>query len=74
MLRSSLKEYLAEHKISQRELSNMTRLSESVISHYVNGVRVGQLHNWILISEALGCTLDDLLGRKMHHEENTNIT
>ena len=64
MLRSLLKEYLAAHKISQRELSNMTGLTESVISHYVNGARVGQLHNWILISEALGCTLNDLFRKE----------
>ena len=56
-----IKEMLLEKGISQKELSNLTGITESAISHYVNGERVPRGMNLVKIADALGTTTDDLL-------------
>ncbi len=56
-----IKELLKEKEISQKELSEMTGITESAISHYVKGDRVPRGTNLVKIAEALGTTADDLL-------------
>ena len=56
-----IKEMLQEKGISQKELAELTGLTESAISHYVKGDRVPRGTNLVKIANALGTTTDDLL-------------
>lgn len=56
-----IKELLELRGISQKELSKLTGITESAISHYVNGTRVPRGFNLLKIAEILGTTADDLL-------------
>ena len=46
---------------SQKELSEMTGITESAISRYVNGERIPSLKNVIKIARALECRVGDLI-------------
>ena len=46
---------------SQKELSEMTGITESAISRYVNGERMPSLKNVIKIARALECSVGDLI-------------
>jgi transcriptional regulator with XRE-family HTH domain len=54
-----LHKLLKEAKLSQVDLSNLTGMSESLISQYVNGRRMS-LNNAKTIADALKCPIDDL--------------
>ena len=56
-----LKEILEEKGISQRELSLRTGYTEAAISRYVSGTRKGSITAWIIIADALGVKLDELI-------------
>ena len=57
-----LVELLSRHKMSQKDLSVATGITESAISHYVKGDRVPRGVNLIKIAKALNTTTDYLLG------------
>lgn len=61
-------ELLSQRNMTQKELSKITEITESAISHYVKGDRVPRGVNLIKISKALGVTTDYLL--KPTEEEN----
>ncbi|MBR6365289.1 MAG: helix-turn-helix transcriptional regulator [Lachnospiraceae bacterium] len=66
-----IREMLNEKKINQKQLSEMTGLTESAISRYVNGDRIPRGANLMKIAKALGTTADDLLsGDKEMNKEN----
>lgn len=67
-----IKEMLNQKGISQKELSEMTGITESAISHYVKGDRVPRGANLVKIAKALGTTADDLLSgdREMDKESD----
>lgn len=67
-----IKEMIEEKNISQKQLSEMTGISESAISHYINGNRVPRGSNLVKIAKALGTTADDLLSgdREMDKESD----
>lgn len=54
-------ELLSKRNMTQKELSKITEITESAISHYVKGDRVPRGVNLIKISKALGVTTDYLL-------------
>ncbi len=56
-----IKEILQEKEISQKELSVLTGITESAISHYVKGTRVPRGANLVKIAKVLGTTVEDLL-------------
>ena len=56
-----IKEMLLEKGISQKQLSEITGITESAISNYVKGTRIPRGANLIKIANALGTTADDLL-------------
>jgi|UPI00054DFDC7 transcriptional regulator with XRE-family HTH domain len=56
-----IKEMLMQKELTQKELSEMTGITESAISHYVKGDRVPRGANLVKIAKALGTTADDLL-------------
>lgn len=56
-----IKELLQEKGISQKDLAELTGITESAISHYVNGTRVPRGANLVKIANVLGTTADDLL-------------
>ena len=56
-----IKEMITKQGISQKQLSEMTGITESAISHYIKGDRVPRGVNLVKIAKALGTTTDDLL-------------
>lgn len=56
-----IKELLAEKGMTQKNLSELTGVTESAISHYIKGDRTPRCTNLVKIAKALGTTADDLL-------------
>ncbi len=50
-----------EHKITQKQLAELTGLTEAGISRYVSGQRLPRIDILLGIADALKCTLDYLL-------------
>lgn len=67
-----IKEMLDEKNITQKQLSEITGITESAISHYIKGDRVPRGSNLVKIAKALGTTADDLLSgdREMDKESD----
>ena len=67
-----IKEMLDEKSITQKQLSEITGITESAISHYIKGDRVPRGTNLVKIAKALGTTADDLLSgdREMDKESD----
>ena len=59
-----LAEILEEKGIRQAELSRKTGLATSLISNYITGKTSPSLDYALKIANALGITLDDMVGRK----------
>lgn len=59
---------LSEQNMTQKELAQLTGMTESTISHYMKGDRVPRGVNLVKIAKALGTTTDYLL----ETEENVN--
>jgi transcriptional regulator with XRE-family HTH domain len=58
---SHLKLALKKKGVSQRELSSLTGIHETAISHFTRGARVPRLNNLVIIAEALEISLDALV-------------
>lgn len=56
-----LRDYLKEHGISQKELSERSGVTESSISLLVSGQRSGKIITLVKIMTALGCDFDDIV-------------
>lgn len=65
---SRLKEMLDAQNITQKKLSELTGITESAISHYINGTRIPRGMNLIKIANALKTTTDDLLREEGDYE------
>jgi transcriptional regulator with XRE-family HTH domain len=50
-----------ERKITQKQLAELTGLTEAGISRYISGQRLPRIDILLKIADALGCTLDYLL-------------
>lgn len=59
-----LKTLLENNGLIQRDLARRTGISEMSISRYCAGQRLPNAHNLYLISQALGCTIEDLTGSR----------
>ena len=57
----NLASILEEERISQKELSRLTGLSESTISRYINKLQMPNVRAIINISYALNWSLEDML-------------
>ena len=57
----NLASILEEEKISQKELSRLTGLSESTISKYINKLQMPNMRAIINISYALNWSFEDML-------------
>lgn len=68
-----IKEMLQEKGISQKELSELTGITESAISHYVKGTRVPRGANLVKIANALGTTADDLLSGDTEMDKDKDL-
>lgn len=68
-----MKEMLYEKNISQKQLSEMTGITESAISHYIKGDRVPRGTNLIKIAKALGTTADDLLSGDKEMDKESDL-
>lgn len=68
-----IKEMIAEKGISQKELSELTGITESAISHYVKGTRVPRGANLIKIAGVLGTTADDLLSGDKEMDKDRDL-
>lgn len=70
---SKIKELLFEQKMSQKELANITGMTESSISHYVKGDRVPRGTNLLRIAKALGTTTDYLLNENEKKDKEIDL-
>lgn len=57
----NLVDLLKRVNMTQRELADAAGLSESAISNYIHKIRMPNVRALINISEALDCSLDDLM-------------
>ncbi len=70
---NKITELLFEQKMSQKELANITGITESAISHYVKGDRVPRGINLLKIAKALGTTADDLLDENKGNDKESDL-
>lgn len=56
-----LRDYLKEHGISQKELSERSGVTEASLSRLVTGQRSGKIITLVKIMTALGCDFDDIV-------------
>lgn len=70
---TKIKAMLEEKNISQKELSEITGITESAISHYVRGERVPRGANLIKIAKALGTTADELLNNDFETDKKNDL-
>lgn len=61
MFGNNLVRLLYESKLTQRDLAEMTELSEGTISKYINKTQIPGIKAILSISYALGCTTDELI-------------
>lgn len=54
-----------EYDIEQQELAKRIGVSKMMISYYESGMRVPSVANLVGIADALHCSVDELLGRKV---------
>lgn len=52
---------MREENMTQEDLAKASGLSQSVISHYVQGLRAPSVKAIINIAYALNCSIDDLI-------------
>ena len=57
----NLKRKLKYSRMSQKELSEATGISESAISNYINGRQFPNIKSIINICYELGCDIDELI-------------
>lgn len=55
---------LKERKMTQKQLSELTGISDTTVAFYVSGKRSPNLHIAYKIANALECTVDELTGVK----------
>ncbi|MCR5309803.1 MAG: helix-turn-helix domain-containing protein [Lachnospiraceae bacterium] len=68
-----IRDLLREKGISQKQLAELTGVTESAVSHYISGDRVPRGNNLIKIAEALGTTVDVILGRSENNDKATDL-
>lgn len=61
-MRTNLEYYRKKEGLTMTELADKTGLSLSTISRVEKGARDLLGGSWLLIADALGCTVDELLG------------
>lgn len=63
IISTKLTQRLNELGMSQRELADLSGISEVSISRYVNMTRMPNAYSMINMANALNCTIDYLIGR-----------
>lgn len=53
-----------EKKLSQQDLASLIGVNQTAVSQWERGVAMPSLDKAEMIAQALGCTIDDLLGRE----------
>lgn len=58
-----------EKSIKQSELAEMCSVSQATISAWESGAWFPSFSNLVILSKALGCTVDDLIREEASNEE-----
>ncbi|HHX93899.1 MAG TPA: helix-turn-helix transcriptional regulator [Tenericutes bacterium] len=66
VFRKRLKELRKKHGLTQNKLGNLVNVTKVSISGYENGNRTPNIETLIDIADALGVTIDYLLGREIN--------
>ena len=64
---SLLREHLARRRMSQRQVSRLAEISPSQTSRYLRGESSPNLHEYVLICEAIGVHPDTVLSHAIHN-------
>jgi len=64
---SLLREHLARRRMSQRQVSRLAEISPSQTSRYLRGESSPNLHEYVLICEAIGVHPDTVLSQAIHN-------
>lgn len=70
----NLKKYRKEHKLSQEEFANILGISRTALRGYENGKNHPTSLILISMSNALNCSIDDLLGHNISNPINISST
>ena len=62
---------MAEKRLTQKELAEMTNIPQPTISAYITGGRPGSTANILKLAKALDVSIDELLGREIY-QDNKN--
>lgn len=57
----NLRSMIVEYRMSQRELAELTGLSEASISYYLRGEKMPGIKTIINMAYVFGCSTDDLI-------------
>lgn len=74
MINATLKQILSDRKLKQADLCRMTGIQTSLMSEYISGKKSPAIGNAILIADALGISLDALVGKESYSEDSTSKT
>ncbi len=64
-----LEEVLRLYNVSRYRLNKLTGIAESVMRYWVQGKTSPSTENVVKIAEALGCSVDFLIGRSVNSDE-----
>ncbi|WP_367317787.1 helix-turn-helix domain-containing protein [Corynebacterium accolens] len=64
---SLLREHMARRRMSQRHAARLTDISPSQISRYLRGDSSPNLHEYVIICDAIGVHPDTLLAQALHN-------
>lgn len=67
-LSSNLKALRKSHKLNQKELAFLLKISQSAIAHYENGDRQPTIDSLLKFSNLFNVSIDELLGHQVEHK------
>ena len=68
-----IKDCLYSQKLTQKDLANLTGLSEATISHYIKGDRVPRGVNLVKISKVLNVSIDVLTSNELDKNKENDL-
>ena len=74
MWREKVKDILKKKGLKQKDLAELSGITESSLSRYMKDLREPKVDDFIKMADALGVSVDYLLEKPMEHVEGDNYT